>query len=59
MKKRSYLKTGSVIYVGDQESDKQFAEKTDMKFYYLLRNQNIKNSFSSITQIGNHLLTNK
>jgi phosphoglycolate phosphatase len=59
MKKRSYLKSGSVIYVGDQESDRRFAEETCMKFYYLLRDQNEKNSFSSITQIVNHLLSKK
>lgn len=59
MKKRPLSQSFNVIYVGDQESDRQFAEKTGMKFLYLRRNHGNSNYFSSITEIVNHILKSK
>lgn len=45
-----------LIYIGDSENDRKFAESTGMKFIYISRSEKIKDGFDTLDKIVKYLL---
>ena len=50
-------KSNNIYYIGDTETDRLFAEKTGMNYLSLKRDQEVENSYSTLTQIVSYLLS--
>ena len=58
-KVKIYTLAIEIIYVGDRESDRKFAQKTGMIYYHLQRFDNNSNGYRTITEIVSDLKNNK
>jgi phosphoglycolate phosphatase len=45
-----------VYYIGDRESDREFAKRTGMIYYNLIRGVNHSNSFQNLRELVNYLI---
>ena len=50
------IQEGKLIYIGDCENDRKFAENTGMKFIFLSRVENKKEGFDTLDKIVKYLL---
>jgi len=50
---------GKLIYIGDSENDRKFAENTGMNFIHISRSEDIKDEFDTLDKIVNYLLNSR
>lgn len=53
-----HTKVNEIIYVGDRETDREFAQRTEMMYYHLQRINSKSGEYKSLTDIVSNLKSN-